>query len=261
MSEPFGSVYADCYDLLYQVKDYHVECDLIERLLLAYGGGKIASILDLGCGTGNHALPLARRGFEVTGVDRSEFMLEQARSKATVSGYSSPDRFYQGDIRTVELEQRFDAALLMFAVLGYQLDNADVTAALRTVRRHLRPGGLLLFDVWHGPAVLFQRPADRARIIPTSDGKILRTSSSELDTNRHVCTVHYHVWRFAAERLLSETEEEHTVRYFFPLELNLFLESAGFTPIRFGAFPEFDHEPDEKTWNALCVARVGMNGQ
>lgn len=256
MKEPFGSNYAGCYDALYAEKDYEAECDLIERVLRTYGEGKIASILDLGCGTGNHALPLARRGFEAIGVDRSEFMVEQARSKAASSGPTSHADFYEADIRSVDVGRRFDAALMMFAVLGYQLANEDVIAALRAARRHLDPGGLFLFDVWYGPAVLFQRPSERVKIVPTATGKILRVSSGALDTDRHACTVRYHVWTFAADRLLSETEEEHTVRYFFPLELNLFLETAGFTPVRLGAFPEFDRDPDEHTWNVLCVARA-----
>lgn len=251
MSEPFGAVYAGCYDALYQEKDYAAECDLIEQLFRTYGDGQIKRVLDLGCGTGNHAFPLAARGFEVIGVDRSDSMLAKARAKA-------PEHpvFYQGDIRTVDLGRQFDAALLMFAVLGYQLDNPDVIAALRAARRHLRPGGLLLFDVWYGPAVLFQRPSERIKIIPTSVGKILRASTSELDTRRQTCTVHYHVWKFGGEQTVSETEEEHTVRYFFPLELNLFLECTGFTPVRLGAFPEFDAEPDERSWNVLGVARA-----
>jgi SAM-dependent methyltransferase len=253
VSEPFGTVYADCYDALYQEKDYEAECDLIERLLRTYGDGNISSILDLGCGTGNHAIPLSARGFEVIGVDRSESMLAQARKKAAPA---ERDAFYQADIQSLNLGRQFDAALLMFAVLGYQLDNAEVTAALRTARRHLRSGGLLLFDVWYGPAVLFERPSERVKTIPTLTGKISRVSSGELDTSRHVCTVRFHIWKFDAERLSSETEEEHTVRYFFPLELNLFLESTGFNLTRLGAFPVFEHDPDEKSWNVLCVARA-----
>ena len=252
MSEPFGSIYADCYDTLYQEKDYEAECDLIERLFKTYGDGQIKTVLDLGCGTGNHALPLSIKGFEVTGVDRSESMLAQARKKAAPA---ERDAFYQADIQSLNLGRQFDAALLMFAVLGYQLDKAEVTAALRTARRHLRSGGLLLFDVWYGPAVLFQRPSERVKTIPTLTGKISRVSSSELDLSRHTCTVRFHLWKFDAERLSSETEEEHRVRYFFPLELKLFLEATEFTLIRLGAFPEFDKDPDEKTWNVLCLAR------
>ena len=59
MSEMFGAVYADAYDLLYQDKDYDAECDLIESLFKNYGESGIKSVLDLGCGTGNHAVPLA----------------------------------------------------------------------------------------------------------------------------------------------------------------------------------------------------------
>ncbi len=256
MSEPFGSIYADCYDALYQEKDYEAECDLIERLFKTYEDGRIKSVLDLGCGTGNHALRLSMRDFEVIGVDRSESMLAQARKKAAQSLPAVRDAFYQADIRSVDLERRFDAVLMMFAVLGYQLENADIMGVFRAARRHLNPGGLLLFDVWYGPAVLLQRPSERVKIIPTSHGKISRASSSELDTTRQTCTVRYHVWKFDNERLLNETEEEHTVRYFFQLELNLFLESTGFTPVRLGAFPEFDRDPDEHTWNVLCVARA-----
>jgi SAM-dependent methyltransferase len=255
VTQPFGSDYAKCYDALYAEKNYESECDLIERLLHSHGNAKISSILDLGCGTGNHALPLARRGFEVVGVDRSEFMLEQARNKASSSASTCHADFYNADIRHVDLGRRFDSVLMMFAVLGYQLANVDVMGTLRAARRHLNPGGLLLFDVWHGPAVLLQRPSERLRVIPIVNGKILRTGSSELDTNRHICTVKYHLWT-CTERLVSESEEEHTVRYFFPLELDLFLELAGFAPVRSGAFPEFERIPDENTWNALCLARA-----
>jgi SAM-dependent methyltransferase len=256
MSEPFGSVYAECYDAIYQEKDYQAECDLIERLFKTYGDGQIKTVLDLGCGTGNHALPLSLRGFEVIGVDRSESMLAQARKKTAQSLRSEHDTFYQADIQSVDLGRQFDAVLLMFAVLGYQLDNAGVTAALRIARRHLRSGGLLLFDVWYGPSVLFLRPSEREKTIPVSNGKILRVSSSELDTSRHTCTVRYHLRKFETEGLVSEAEEEHTVRYFFGPELKLFLESTGFSPTRLGAFPDFERDPDEKSWNVLCVARA-----
>ena len=78
MSEIFGSTYADAYDLLYEEKDYLAECDLLESLFQTYGEGPIHRIIDFGCGTGNHAIPLASRGYQVTGVDRSVNMLSQA---------------------------------------------------------------------------------------------------------------------------------------------------------------------------------------
>ncbi|MEM3484223.1 MAG: class I SAM-dependent methyltransferase [Candidatus Methanomethyliaceae archaeon] len=256
MSEVFGPVYADAYDLLYYDKDYAAECDLIKRIFHDFGQGAIRCVLDLGCGTGNHAIPLAQRGYEVVGVDRSESMLAHARRKAANLQGNNKVIFHRGDIRNVDLKREFDAVLMMFAVLGYQHENADVLSALRTARRHLRPDGLLVFDVWYGPAVLQQRPCQRVKVIPTPEGQILRVASGELDIRHHICTVHFHVWLLEGKQLVAETEEKHPVRYFFPLELELFLECSGFDLIRLGAFPEFDREPDEATWNALGVARA-----
>ena len=255
MKQVFGKVYSDLYDVFYHDKDYEAECDLIEQVFHKYGDGGVCTVLDLGCGTGNHVIPLARRCYKVVGVDYSEAMLAHARKKA--AGLSeNPPIFYQGDIRWVHLGQQFDTTLMMFAVLSYQLENADVLAALRVARRHLRPGGLLIFDVWYGPAVLHQRPSDRIKVIPTSKGQVLRVSSSTLDIRHHCCTVHYRIWKIVNGRLVTESEEEHIIRYFFPLELEFFLESAGFTLVRLGAFPNFDREPSEETWNVMGVARA-----
>ena len=118
----------------------------------------------------------------------------------------------------------------------------------------MRAGALLIFDVWYGPAVLHERPSERAGVIAVADGKILRFASGKLDVSRHLCSVQINLWRISGERLLLETT--HLMRFFFLLELNCFLESAGFTSIRFGTFPEFDKDPDETTWNVLAVARA-----
>jgi hypothetical protein len=64
------------------------------------------------------------------------------------------------------------------------------------------------------------------------------------------------VRRLEGGELVAETEETHAVRYFYTLELNLFLESSGFSLLRLGAFPEFDKDPDDATWNVLGVARA-----
>jgi hypothetical protein len=93
-------------------------------------------------------------------------------------------------------------------------------------------------------------------VIPTDRCQILRVASGELDIQRHLCKVSYRLWKIEGERLAGQTEETHRMRYFFPLELDLFLESSGFIPVRLGAFPEFDRDPDTTTWNALAVARA-----
>jgi SAM-dependent methyltransferase len=256
MSQVFGSAYSDSYDAIYQDKDYQAECALVSRLLRDFGDQPVRRVLDLGCGTGNHVIPLTRLGYEVVGVERSEEMLARARAKASKAFPNQAIAFHQGDIRTKELASTFDAALMMFAVLGYQQSNADVLAALRTAHRHLRPGGLFIYDVWYGPAVLHERPSQRVKVIPTADGKILRVASGAIDSWRQLCKVDYLLWNMIPGRPVVETEESHTMRYFFPQELDLFLEVAQFKPLRLGAFPGFDRDPDETTWNVMGVARA-----
>lgn len=255
----FGKGYADQYDLLYSDKDYEAECDLIESVFRKHAQVPVKTILDLGCGTGNHAVPLARRGYRVTGVDVSEEMLTRAREKA--AALELPSRcmaptFILGDVRGVEVGQPFDAVLMMFAVLGYQLTNDDVLAALRTVRRHLSPGGLFVCDVWYGPAVLAIRPAERAKVIPTADGKLIRAASGVLDTYRHLCEVRYRVWRISGDRVVSETEESHQMRYFFPQELTFLVGLAQLDMTEISAFGEPGRVPDEGTWNVMITAQA-----
>src|SRR5215831_6155701 len=105
----FGPAYASAYDDLYRDKDYLAECDLIERVFDTYGERPIRRVLDLGCGTGGHAVPLAERGYEVVGVDRAPDMVHRAEARG------SSARFEVGDIANVVLDESFDAALMMFA--------------------------------------------------------------------------------------------------------------------------------------------------
>lgn len=253
----FGSEYAGRYDLLYQDKNYESECELLAEVFRRYGRAPVQTILDLGCGTGNHSLPLARRGYSVTGVDRSPAMLAQAAQKASVGrlGDNAPV-FTQGDVHDLDLHRDFDAVLMMFAVLGYQLTNDDVGAALRTVRRHLKPGGLFVFDIWYGPAVLAIRPADRVKSLSTPDGTVIRAASTKMDSYRQLAEVQYHVWHVLNSAPPVETVETHLMRYFFPQELALFLTHAGLRLLHCSSFGELDRTPDEGAWNVMAIAEA-----
>jgi len=257
MSEAFGKGYADQYDLLYRDKNYEAECDLIEEVFRRYGSGPIKRILDFGCGTGNHAIPLVKRGYEVTGVDRAPGMITHAQAKVnTMLSVPCPTpRFLEGDVRSLDLGETFDAALMMFAVLGYQLTNEDVLAALQTVRRHLNPDGLFICDVWYGPAVLTIRPSDRIKTLDDENGRILRIASGSLNTFKHLADVRYHVLHLMDKQVVEETEETHQMRYFFPQELDLFMKQAGLALFYMCDFNNLEKLPDESTWNVLVVAK------
>ena len=254
-NQVFGKEYADQYDTFYYDKDYEAECDLIEETFRRYAGKPVKSILDLGCGTGNHTIPLARRGYQVTGVDRSSEMVEHAKAK--LQSQTSPCQlqlqFLEGDVRSLELDQQFDAVLMMFAVLGYQLTNDDVSDTLRTIRRHLKSAGVFVFDVWYGPAVLAIRPGDKIREIPTADGKVIRMASGELNVRHHLCEVNYRLLQITGDRVVSNSNETHRMRYFFPMEIEQMLSYNEMKLENLTAFPDLEKPADETTWNVLGI--------
>jgi SAM-dependent methyltransferase len=252
----FSSAYADAYDLFYQDKDYESECDMIEEMFRRHAGGGVNSILDLGCGTGNHAIPLALRGYQVTGVDRSSEMLQHAKTKVQRQ-HTEPKKapqFIKGDVRCLDLAQSFDAVIMMFAVLGYQSTNSDLLSTIETVRQHLNPDGLFIFDMWYGPAVLTIRPGDKIKEIPTSDGKVIRMASGTLDVARHLCQVDYRLLKISGDRVVKDSTESHTMRYFFPMELDMALSFNKLKLESLTAFPNLEQAADENTWNALGLA-------
>jgi len=104
------------------------------------------NILDLACGEGTFALEAEEVGFEVTGADKSEEMVEIAREKA--SRNDSRAKFFQGDMRELDLEEReFDLATSWFDSMNYLLTEFDFKKTLETACDHLRNGGFFIFDV------------------------------------------------------------------------------------------------------------------
>jgi len=252
--DSFGPAYAEAYDNLYAHKRYDAECAFVRSTALQYGRG--TQLLDLGCGTGRHAVALAELGYTVTGVDRSEAMLMRARERAAASRASAGLRFEQGDIADYRAGHSFDVVTMMFAVIDLQIGDAALRAALDTVRRHLEPGGVLVFDCWYGPAVLAQRPSERVKQVAHPEGTLLRTGRGELDVSRQICTVHYDLWWMANGAPVRHAEEHQVVRFFFPVELELLLGRAGLALRRLCDFEAPERPPSEQSWNVWCVAQA-----
>lgn len=255
MSEVFQK-YATFYDVYYRQKDYVAECAYVLNLIERQGSTMPKTLLDLGCGTGSHDLHWAKSGISVTGIDLSETMLEQARRKAVQEGVRV--EYAQGDIRRLNLGRRFDAVTSMFAVLGYLTANEDLEAALLVARRHVAPGGLFVFDAWHGPAVLSEAPQVREKSFPgTSAGETIeRHVRPELDPFRHVVHTHITVRKIQDGKVVEEFRESHPVRYFFPQELAYFLRKTGFDVACMVPFLKTEGEPGLKDWNFTVVARA-----
>jgi 2-polyprenyl-3-methyl-5-hydroxy-6-metoxy-1,4-benzoquinol methylase len=132
------------------------ECDFIEAEI---GYDRNARILDIGCGTGRHALELARRGYRVIGVDLSESMLRQARQKSGAQGLEVD--FRQMDARYLDFEAEFDLAI-MLCEGGFPLMETDEMnfQILRNAVHALKKPGKLIFTTLNGLFPLFHSVKD-----------------------------------------------------------------------------------------------------
>ncbi len=245
--------YATYYDIIYRDKDYEAESVFLELIFSKYLSNAVRSILDLGCGTGGHALILAERGYKVAGVDLSREMLKISGRKANERELSI--EFIQGDVRKIKLNQKFDAVISMFAVMSYQITNEDLISAFKTASRHLKKNGLFIFDVWFGPAVLTQKPSDRFKVIEKDSERIIRFATPVLDILNHTVDVKYRIIKLSKDKVLDEVDEVHKVRFLFPQEIKLICDMTGFKVLEFCPFMRLGKTPTEKDWNVTGVAR------
>ncbi len=138
------SLWIDTYPCMFSPARIAAAAEEVEPLLRLVGG-KPKSILDLCCGPGRFAIPLAQRGLRVTGVDRTAFLLEKAREQAAAADVEV--EWVQDDMRTFVRPGAFDLALSMFTSFGYFDDEEDDLTVLRNIHESLRPGGALVMDV------------------------------------------------------------------------------------------------------------------
>ncbi|MEA5573955.1 class I SAM-dependent methyltransferase [Calothrix sp. UHCC 0171] len=251
----FGN-YARYYDLLYRDKDYLGEAQFIHRLIKTHAPNA-HSILELGCGTGNHAVLLAKEGYQIHGVDFSQEMLQKADSRLSQlpPDLTSRLQFSQGDIRQVRLNQTFDIILSLFHVISYQTTNKDLLAAFATVKEHLKPGGIFIFDVWYGPAVLTEQPTVRVKRLEDEEIIVTRIAEPVLHPNKNLVDVNYQVFiRDKRSNTVEEIQENHHMRYLFKPEIDHLLSANQMQNIKYCEWMT-DREAGLDTWGVCFIVQ------
>lgn len=249
--------YAQYYDLLYKDKDYEREAKYVSTVLRT-NDTDTKTILDLGCGTGMHARSLARDGYVVHGIDYSADMIKQAtqRLESLPTEETNGIEFQHGDIRTIRIAKRFDAVISLFHVISYQNDNDDILKTFTTARKHLNPDGLFVFDCWYGPTVLTDRPTSRTKHFKNETYTIVRQASAVLRPNDNIVQINY---TFSVtdntQRVVDEFQEQHSMRYFFKPEIEVFLSIADFDMLQCYKWLTTD-EPGLDSWYIVVLAKA-----
>jgi len=211
---------AELYDLIYDFKDYEAESEHVHALIQAHGHIDCRALLDVACGTGHH-LKFLRAHYDATGLDLDEGLLAVARDRL-------PDvTFHQGDMRSFDLHQTFDAITCLFGSIAYVQTVGGLQETLATFARHLNPGGVLILERFLTPdAVIPGKLSSLYR--DGSEDKVARFSRSTVKGNLMIATFHYLV---GSDDGIEQFTETHRLGLFTQAEICAALEKAGFAAV------------------------------
>lgn len=211
------------YDLAHTDHDYERDCDFLESLFHKHGFQVPVSILDIGCGTGEHSIRLLERGHHVTGIDSSLQMLARAKSKAAERGL--PGEFYNQDMRRIEIDAIFDSAICLFGAFARLSTKGDFFQFFQGLKSHLKEGGLFVFDFINSKGVT--SPHKDWRITRKDDLTLIKLDRSEMTGT--VLDEHHEFLVLKGDRLLDRLTENHRLQtHTFPDVLEL-AEEEGFS--------------------------------
>ena len=229
---------AELYDIIYRrMKDYEAESRRIHEILTPRCGAP-RRILDVACGTGEHARHLAKLfGYEVHGLDLDENLLAIAQAK------NPGGRFFRGDMTRFDVGERYDAVLCLFSAIGYARTLDGVRSALSRFREHLRDDGVILVEPWFVPGFL-----DPGRIFVDDakgdDLRVVRMAATEVQDRMSFTRFEYLIGRNGRIERASET---HELGLFTVDEMMDCFRKAGL---------EAEYDPEGLSSRGLYVARM-----
>ena len=182
-------------------------------------------------------------------------------ARANAASARARAAFPLGDLRSLDLPgPPFDAAVCLFASIGYVASNQALAQALQGLGRAVRPLGLLVLEFWHAAAMLRSHEPVRVRRWATPSGEVLRISETTLDCERQLAAVTYSVYEHRDDGTYSSFRETQTNRYFLVQEMASWLSMAGFQPLAWCDGFSLDRRVSDSTWHVVAVARRAPGG-
>jgi SAM-dependent methyltransferase len=248
----YDGLHAGFYDLFYSNKPYRDEAQFVHDRIVEHSGFQPRRLLELACGTGGHAVYLAKLGYEVTATDYSRDMLAEARKKAEREHISI--EFRELDMRKMPKGERpYDVAICLFDSIGYVQTDESLDAVFYGVNKNLRPGGLFVFEFWHAPPMVNSFDPVRVRRFPIEGGKVVRIAETSLEPERSLAKVTYTIFELRNDGKYKELLETQRNRYFTVDEISARAPHYGFQVSAFYAGFQTDAPVSDETWHILCV--------
>lgn len=246
--------YAKYYDLLYQDKDYNKETVYISSLIKKYLP-ETKKILEFGSGSGIHGRLLGDLGYQITGIERSQQMIELGNKKTELNKATSNFNCVLGDCTEAFIGNDFDAVISLFHVISYQTSNESIIAILNNACRQLKPGGIFIFDYWYAPAVWHIAPTLRVKRVSNQQLKITRIAQPECFQKQNIVKVNYQTFvEELKSNYISEIKEKHEMRAFEAEEIEEFADQTGFALLHSEEWLT-SHSPSQHTWGVCSTLK------
>jgi len=217
-------------------------------------------VLELGCGTGRVAIPMAQAGAEVVGLDSSRAMLARARDKmdGATRGRGSLS-LVRGDMRRLPFDRRFSLVVVPFRGFLSLLSAEDQERTLNEIRDRLGPGGRLVFNIFVPDLDMLVQEGDvpyhfRDVTDPQTGTTLVLWHQSSYDNYNQIISARLIVEELDGRGAVrTRVYRDFQLRYVFRWEMHRLLESCGFRVL--DVYGDFDRSPfDETSTEMVWVA-------
>jgi len=240
------------YDTLFATKDYAGEVAAVLEFCHKYPLQPLENILELGCGTGNHTLELAKdAGVQVTAVDNDDAMLALAAEKAAVARRINIT-FAAG----CQTAKNTDLCVALFNVVNYLCTDEQLQQFFAGVAASLRSQGLFIFDCWNGTAALQDPPGAKSYEQQIDGQKLSCHLTTKTDFARETAILNYSLKLFAKSGKLIESDHyriEH--RLWTPARIKAALKEAGLDLLLVCIPFRFDMAASDVDWKIMFACR------
>lgn len=237
------SFWKDLYFYLFPAARFEAACDEVSKVIqLARFGGK--TVLDLCCGPGRHSVELAKKGYKVTGVDRSPYLLDRARTYAEREDVSV--QWIEEDMREFICEECFDMVINLFTSFGYFESKNDDKRVIHNIYKNLKPGGKFVIELT-GKEILARLFQETSSARFEEEGITFFERHKIIDGWSRICNE----WIIMRDDgSVTKFELEHTI--YSGQELKYLMEDAGFKHVQvYGSLDGDDY--DQRSMRLILI--------
>lgn len=211
------------YDLLFARKDYKKETEIVFELYKRFTKDFPKKILEIGCGTGNHTREIADSDARIVAIDIDQEMISIAKVKI-----AKCPNVQVLETRVEDLpEKNFDLCVALFNVVTYIGDVDSLKSFLNAISSRLNPGGIFIFDMWNGEAVLKDPPREKVTEAFENERKVVCRLTPTIDSRKRKTLLTYNFEVFEGRLLVEKGNYSFGQTLWFPKEVEMLLRDAG----------------------------------